>query len=108
MAFLSAQQVSGDEIRMLRTNPKHISSIMDPPTGGENGDFAELLMKALNGVNQLQLDGDRLSQMMITDPDSVDVHDVTIALSKANLAVSITKEVVDRALRAYSDIINIR
>lgn len=108
MALLSAQQVLGDEIRMLRTNPKHISSGIEPPKGGKDGDFAELLMQALNGVNQLQIEGDKLSQLMITDPDSVDVHDVTIALSKANLAISITKEVVDRALRAYSDIINMR
>ena len=45
---------------------------------------------------------------MITDPDSVDVHDVTIALAEANLALSMTKAVVDRALAAYREIINVR
>ena len=48
------------------------------------------------------------SQAMVTDPDSVDVHEVTIALAEANLALSITKAVADRALRAYQEIINVR
>jgi flagellar hook-basal body complex protein FliE len=33
---------------------------------------------------------------------------VTIAQAKASLALSITKNVVDRVIRAYQDIINIR
>jgi flagellar hook-basal body complex protein FliE len=45
---------------------------------------------------------------MITDPDSVNVHDVTVALAEANLALSMTKAVVDRALAAYREIINVR
>ena len=38
---------------------------------------------------------------MITDPESVDVHDVTIALAEANLSLSMTKAIIDRAIRAY-------
>jgi flagellar hook-basal body complex protein FliE len=49
-----------------------------------------------------------LAQQMITDPDAVDVHTVTIALAEANLALSMTKAVVDRALAAYREIINVR
>jgi flagellar hook-basal body complex protein FliE len=49
-----------------------------------------------------------LTQRMITAPDSVDVHDVTIALAEANLAISMTKAIVDRALTAYREIINVR
>ena len=65
-------------------------------------------MQTLNGANDLQLEADRLSQQMIINPDSVDTHDVTIALAQANLAVSLTKAVVDGALEAYSNIINMR
>ena len=49
-----------------------------------------------------------LSQKMVTDPGSVNVEDVTIALADANLALSMTKAIVDRALAAYREIINIR
>jgi flagellar hook-basal body complex protein FliE len=45
---------------------------------------------------------------MVTDPKSVNVEDVTIALADANLALSMTKAIVDRALAAYREIINIR
>ena len=49
-----------------------------------------------------------LAQKMITDPNSVNVEDVTIALADANLALSMTKAIVDRALAAYREIINVR
>jgi flagellar hook-basal body complex protein FliE len=45
---------------------------------------------------------------MITDPDSVDVHDVTISLAEANMALNITKAVLDRVVRAYRDITSAR
>lgn len=80
-----------------------------PVTNGQNGSkFSELLTNALNGVNDTVLYSDQLSTQAIIDPDSVDVHDVTIAMSKANMAVSLTKQVVDGALKAYKEIINLR
>jgi len=65
-------------------------------------------MDELNTVNNLQLKSDELSRRLVTDPDSVDVHDVTIALAEANMALNITKSVVDRVIRAYRDIITAR
>ena len=110
MAFLNPTQVSGDIVPLATTNPRHLLP------GGQQaglestkeGNFADLLMTALGGVNQLELAGDSLSQQAVVNPDSVDPADVTIALAKANLAVSLTKAVTDRVLRAYTDIINIR
>jgi flagellar hook-basal body complex protein FliE len=49
-----------------------------------------------------------MAQAMITDPDSVDIHDVTIALAEANLSLSMTKAIMDRAIRAYQEIVNLR
>ena len=108
MAFLTALDVAGDTVNLAKTHMAHLGGVDDILESGKNGDFSALLMKALNGVNQLQLEGESLSTQMITNPDSVDAHDVTIALSKANLAVSMTKAVADRALQAYSTIINMR
>jgi flagellar hook-basal body complex protein FliE len=67
-----------------------------------------MVMDELNTVNNLQLKSDELSRRLVTDPDSVDVHDVTIALAEANMALNITKSVVDRVIRAYRDIITAR
>ena len=108
MAFLTALDVAGDAIQLARTHTAHIKGVNDPPAAGKEGDFGALLMNALNGVNDLQQESQDLAARMITDPDTVDTHDVTIAMAKANLAVSMTKAVVDRALQAYTNIINLR
>jgi flagellar hook-basal body complex protein FliE len=71
-------------------------------------DFGSLLLKALDDVNTLQQEPLRLNEKMITEPNSVDIHDITLASAKATLSLSITKELIDRALRAYKEIINIR
>ena len=98
----------GDVVDLARTNPGHRSSSVRqlPATGA--GDFEGMLLRALNGVNDLSIEADRLGQQLIVNPDSVDAHDVTIAMAQANLAVSLTKAVVDGALQAYSNITNMR
>ena len=67
-----------------------------------------LLKQSLKGANETVLQSSAISQQILYDPDSVDVHDVTIALAKANTAISMTKSVVDHALKAYREIISIR
>ena len=108
MAFLTAIDVAGDTINLERTHAAHLKGLNDTAVPGKSGDFARLLLEALNGVNDLQQESLSLSAQMITDPDSVDAHDVTIAMSKANLAVSMTKAITDRAVQAYTNIINLR
>jgi flagellar hook-basal body complex protein FliE len=95
-------------VSLVRTNPAHLVSPDTKPPQTGVGTFEGLLMRALDGANSLQLEADRLGQQMIVDPDSVDAHDLTIAMAQANLAVSLTKAVVDGALEAYNNIINLR
>ncbi len=114
MAFIDPAQALGDVVRLARTNPRHLAGIGEQaaaapqPAAGIEGKFGQLLAGALDGVNDSQLKAMDLSQRMITDPGSVNVEDVTIALADANLALSMTKAIVDRALAAYREIINIR
>jgi flagellar hook-basal body complex protein FliE len=49
-----------------------------------------------------------LYQKMVTDPNSVDVHDVTLAAAEASMSLNLAKTVVERAVQAYRDIINMR
>ena len=110
MALIDPTLVTGDIVKLARTNPLHIAG------AGENAvqdtsmeqKFGDLLLGALGSVNDSQLTAMNLSQKMITDPNSVNVEDVTIAMANANLALSMTKAIVDRALAAYREIINIR
>ena len=110
MAQLLSLEALGDVVTMTRTNANHLAGVGEKPAGAADVEsaFGELLLKALNQVNDSQVTAVDLAQQMITDPDSVDVHDVTIALAEANLALSMTKAVVDRALAAYREIINVR
>ena len=122
MAFIDPTQAMGDIVKLARTNPRHLGGIGEPAAaagaafpGGQAGatsaveqKFGDLLLGALGSVNDSQLTAMNLSQRMVTDPASVNVEDVTIALADANLALSMTKAIVDRALAAYREIINIR
>jgi flagellar hook-basal body complex protein FliE len=106
--ILNATQAIGDVVQLARTNTAHLPSTTQAPSPTDVGSFEGLLMRALNGVNDLSIEADSLGQQMIVNPDSVDTHDVTIAMAQANLAISLTKAVVDGALQAYSGIINMR
>jgi flagellar hook-basal body complex protein FliE len=112
MALLDPAQALGDVVNLRRTEPRHLAGDGEAASAakgaGVEGDFAQLLMNALGGVNDSQLTAMDLSQRMFTDPSSVNVEDVTIALANANLALSMTKSIVDRALSAYREIINTR
>jgi flagellar hook-basal body complex protein FliE len=110
VAQLLSLEALGDVVTVARTNPKHLAGVGESTTEkkGVEAAFGELLLNALNGVNDSQVTAVNLAQQMITDPESVDVHTVTIALAEANLALSMTKAVVDRALAAYREIINVR
>jgi flagellar hook-basal body complex protein FliE len=106
---LSNNQVSGDKITLRTTDPRHIGGAGSRERGeSKSGDFSRVLMDGLNKVNNVQQESLRLSQKMITDPDSVDAHDVTIALAEANMSLNITKAVLDRVVRAYRDITSAR
>ncbi len=109
MADLFAGNISGHIVDLQKTHPDHMSGKLHPDAGaGKNGkSFGNVLADTLSDVNDLTQESTRLTQQYITDPDSVDTHDVTIAMSKANLAVALTKSVVDGALNAYKEIINL-
>ena len=108
--IINPEHVSGRIIQMNRTDGKHLAGRLEknqPKDTSEKG-FADALSQALRGVNDLQQESFALNQQMLIDPDSVDSHDLTIAMSKASMAQQITKSVVDNALKAYREIINLR
>jgi flagellar hook-basal body complex protein FliE len=113
MTYLSANQVSGHELVLTRTDPRHYTGRLDPEpaaasAGSQQGTFASLLLESLSSVSDQQQTADALGVQAVVDPDSVDPHDVTIAAAKANLSLSITKSVVDRVIQAYREIQNLR
>jgi flagellar hook-basal body complex protein FliE len=110
MAYLDPAQALGDVVKLARTSPLHIPGQGEQvsSSSGIEQKFGDMLLSALGSVNSDQVTAMDLSQKMVTDPTSVNVEDVTIALAEANLSLSMTKAVVDRALAAYREIINVR
>jgi flagellar hook-basal body complex protein FliE len=111
MSLLGPSQVTGETVRLKRTNPLHLDSAgRSRPVDGTKpkNDFQNMLFTAINGANNITQKSLSLERQAIVDPQSVNAHDIMIALGESNMALSLTKAVVDRVLRAYQDIINIR
>jgi flagellar hook-basal body complex protein FliE len=85
-----------------------VNGIMAGEAASPTAGFGTLLAQALEQTNDMQLETTRLSQQMITDPDAVNIHDITIAMAEANLSLSMTKAVFDQAIKAYREIISTR
>jgi flagellar hook-basal body complex protein FliE len=107
MDVLKPSQVHGDTVRMRKTHPLHMSGLGEKPAVG-GPKFGDVLMDQMNRMNDAQNKSLELTQRMVTDPESVEAHDVTIALAEANMSLSIAKGVMDRVVRAYRDITNTR
>jgi len=110
MQFLSNFDVIGDVVDIRRTHKKHFRAY---PIQIEKDDsvvnsFGKTLNSALKKVNNLQLESDRLTQLMITSPNKVNIHEVMIAVQKAQFSLNFTKAIRDRIIRAYQNIINMR
>lgn len=71
---------------------------------GEKGEFETYLLDAVNTVNSQQLDVASLQEKIITDPESVDIQDVTIAMAKAQMSLNLAQTVLDRLVNAWTDL----
>ena len=120
MDLLSPLSVQGHQVELKRSDPRHlVGSSGSAASAGfavkapgaaptTESEFGKLFVSALNQVNDLQNRSMAMSEAMITDPESVDIHDITVALAEANLALSMTKAIVDRAIRAYRELLSVR
>jgi flagellar hook-basal body complex protein FliE len=73
-----------------------------------SGTFGEAMLGALDKVSAYHQFASSLSQAAITDPDSVNVEDVMIAQAEANMSLNITRNVLNRVVQSWRDLINIR
>ena len=110
MYLMNISQATGNQIDLLRTDVRQFdlagkNSALDDPT---KATFQDAMVSAIEGVNNSQIKATDLYQKMITSPDSVDAHDVTLAGAQAQMSLNLAKNVVERGLQAYRDIINMR
>lgn len=111
--------------QMTRTDPAHMGNSPLVSTAGvasgvagqygteqekkaEKTSFADYLMDAANYVNEKQQKSSEMAETLVIDPDSVDVHDITIAMAEANLSLSIAQNVIERVTKAWTEITTTR
>lgn len=70
--------------------------------GGKS--FQSYLMDAVNSVNNQQMAVSDIQEKLITSPDEVDIHDVTIAMSKARMSLNLAQTVIDRLVTGWNEI----
>jgi len=73
-----------------------------------SGTFTESMLNALDKVSAYQQFASSLNQAAIIDPDSVNVEDVTIAQAEATMSLNIARNVLNRLVQSWRDIINTR
>jgi len=111
VAELGTLRTPAVDLAMTRTNPRHLGGEA-AGTAGRGGAvtnaFTDAMLGALDQVSAAQQASSSMTQRAITDPDSVDVHDITIAQAEASLALNITRNVLNRVVQGWKDIINTR
>ena len=70
----------------------------------KTGTFESFILEAVNGVNEQQLNVSKIQDKLINDPDSVDIHDVTTAMAKAQMSLTLAQTVIDRLVTGWSEL----
>ncbi len=109
MKIFSNYNVIGDIVNLRKTHKKHfgIDGLKEKDDNVIDS-FGQTLNNAMKKVNNLQVQAGDLTQKMITEPNKVNIHEVMIAVQKAQFSLNFTKAIRDRIVRAYQNIINMR
>ena len=110
MKIFSNYEVMGDIVNISKTHKKHfgIDGLKASKDDNVVNSFGKMLNNAMKKVNNLQIESGQLTNKMITEPNKVNIHEVMIAVQKAQFALNFTKAIRDRVVRAYQTIINMR
>ncbi|MBQ5385010.1 MAG: flagellar hook-basal body complex protein FliE [Treponema sp.] len=110
-------------LELNRSNPAHIGtkSLLDTSKslymdsfgnvtntaaepGKTKGTFESYLLDAVSEMNDQQLNVSALTEQVITDPDSVDIHDVTNAMAMAKMSMNLAQTVIDRVISGWNEL----
>lgn len=72
-----------------------------------SSDFVDVLKASLDEVNRLQQEADQSIQEFVTNK-SANIHDVFIAMEKADISFRMVMRVRDKLLEAYQEIIRMQ
>ena len=74
---------------------------------GQGDDFARMLMDVLKEVNATQANAQGLQNAFMAG-QPVEIHDLKIAIERANVAMQLTLQVRNKLLDAYTEIMHLQ
>jgi flagellar hook-basal body complex protein FliE len=77
-------------------------------SGSGRANFADVMLRALDQVSAVNTNASELAKQSVIDPESIDIQDLTIAQAQAAMSLNIAKNVLDRLVQDWREIINIR
>ena len=124
-AYIHSSAAKNYAAQMKLTHPKHVTPPDSPYFGsGEKalhlqktvgaegitraGTFEQSMLQALDKVSGAHKFASDLQQQAIINPDSVDIHDVTMAQAQSDMALGITRNILSRLVQGWRDLINTR
>jgi flagellar hook-basal body complex protein FliE len=132
MTIYRPELVHGDKVPMTVTHPRHMVPVKgDFSVGGKvvngqgaliaelsnkigaeavvrSGTFEDAMLRAVDKVSASQNLAAVMAQTAITEPDSIDPHDLTIAQAEAQMSLNITRTILNRIVQGWRDLINTR
>ena len=76
-------------------------------SASENINFKDLLVDALNNVNALEQESDKMTEDFIAGRTD-DIHSVLIAADKASISLQFITEVRNKVMEAYQEIMRMQ
>lgn len=99
----------GDKVSISISDTRHYGDPIKTHSPDDVAEsFADVLKMSLEKVNDLQVHADDLTQKIVYDPNSVDVHEVMLAAEKARISITFTKTLIDGVVKTYRDLSNLR
>ncbi|MCQ2247499.1 MAG: flagellar hook-basal body complex protein FliE [Treponema sp.] len=106
--------MSFGNLELNRTSAGHlgtsaISGFKPAAEGKESGGikkagFEDYILQAFNEMNGQQLKVSQLNEQIVTDPESVDIHDVTTSMAKAKMSMDLAQTVIERLVKGWTDL----
>ncbi|MAT65573.1 MAG: flagellar hook-basal body complex protein FliE [Gammaproteobacteria bacterium] len=75
--------------------------------GGESVDFSAMLKQSIDTVNQYQQASGDMSKAFVTGDPNTNLSDVMIAMQKASVSFEAMKQVRNKLVEAYQQVMNL-
>lgn len=93
------------QMKVLANQAKGGSQALDQMNSAES-EFGNLLKKAIDQVNQYQVESNDLAARFDAGDDTVNLTQVMIAMQKSNISLQAMTQVRNRLVSAYQEIMN--